>query len=252
MDTKEPARQDWAEDGIDEPTDLASQLPAPKITKNKDGSETIVTVSLNEKGQKVKRTQRIKKTIKTYTERAGVVERRKWDKFGPEAGRPSGPSADTTTIGENIILRPVANFKTGNAAAAANNGQGTETAEETRKTDALKKMQIKCRICSGDHFTTKCPFKDTMAPEGDANADPAAMPDMGMGGGDDAGGAGGSSYVPPHMRKGASGATAAGSRMDPYKTERDDLATLRVTNVRRATPPSPLFPALLLLFFSCY
>ena len=43
-------------------------------------------------------------------------------------------------------------------------------------------------------------------------------------------GAGGSSYVPPHMRKGGAG---AGERMGG-KYERDDLATLRVTNVRKS------------------
>lgn len=37
-----------------------------------------------------------------------------------------------------------------------------------------------------------------------------------------------SSYVPPHLRKGGTG---AGERM-AGKFERDDLATLRVTNVR--------------------
>ena len=58
----------------------------------------------------------------------------------------------------------------------------------------------------------------------------------GAGGGDEDGvkaegglGAGGSSYVPPHLRKGGAGA-GAGERMGG-KYERDDLATLRVTNV---------------------
>jgi translation initiation factor 3 subunit G len=37
------------------------------------------------------------------------------------------------------------------------------------------------------------------------------------------------SYVPPHMRNGAS--AGAGDRMGGGKYERDDLATLRVTNV---------------------
>jgi translation initiation factor 3 subunit G len=40
-------------------------------------------------------------------------------------------------------------------------------------------------------------------------------------------GVGGSSYVPPHMRKGATG---GGDKLGG-KYERDDLATLRVTNV---------------------
>ena len=41
-------------------------------------------------------------------------------------------------------------------------------------------------------------------------------------------GAGGGGYVPPHLRKG--GAATAGERMGG-RFERDDLATLRVTNV---------------------
>ena len=46
-------------------------------------------------------------------------------------------------------------------------------------------------------------------------------------------GAGSGGYVPPHLRKGAS---AAGDKMGG-KYERDELATLRVTNVRTATTP---------------
>lgn len=42
-------------------------------------------------------------------------------------------------------------------------------------------------------------------------------------------GTGGGGYVPPHLRKG--GAASTGERMGG-KYERDDLATLRVTNVR--------------------
>ena len=98
--------------------------------------------------------------------------------------------------------------------------------------DKLKNMKVKCRICDGDHFTAKCPFKDTMAPLGEEGG--------GAGGGMDAaeeeaaaakeGGLGKQSggYVPPHLRGG--GAAAGGERMGG-RYERDDLATLRVTNV---------------------
>lgn len=90
--------------------------------------------------------------------------------------------------------------------------------------DQLKDKKVKCRICSGEHFTARCPFKDTMAPveEGTAAAG-------GVEAEDDAGGlgAGKSSYVPPHMRKGGAG---GGEKMGG-RFEKDDLATLRVTNV---------------------
>ncbi|QIX01233.1 hypothetical protein AMS68_006750 [Peltaster fructicola] len=209
-----PGRTDWAED--DEP-DLAAAIPPPQITKNKDGTETVVTIFFNEEGKKVRRTQRIRKTVVKKRENPRVAERRQWEKIGQEAGKPPGPRPDTTTLGENIMFRPVIGFKSGQ--------QQEKAPEEDKKAEALKKMQIKCRICQGDHFTTKCPFRDTMAPEGETTAGPE----------DDAGGAqdgglgqGGSSYVPPHLRKGGAGTT--GERMGG-KFERDDLATLRVTNV---------------------
>jgi translation initiation factor 3 subunit G len=213
-----PGRTDWAEDS--EP-DLASALPPPQVTKNKDGTETVVTIFINEEGKKVKRTQRIRRTVVKKRENPRVAERRQWAKMGPESGKPAGPRPDTTTLGENIIFRPVVGFKSGQ--------QQEKTPEEDKKAEALKKMQIKCRICQGDHFTTKCPFKDTMAPEGEAAGPPPDLPD-GLGGAGAEGGlgAGSSSYVPPHLRKG--GASSGGERMGG-KYERDDLATLRVTNV---------------------
>ena len=213
-----PGRTDWAEDS--EP-DLATSLPPPQITKNKDGTETVTTIFVNEDGKRVKRTQRIRRTVVKKMENPRVAERRQWAKMGPELGKPAGPRPDTTTLGENIIFRPVMGFKSGQ--------QQDKAPEEDKKADALKKMQIKCRICSGDHFTTKCPFKDTMAPEGEAAGPPADMSERtGEGAAEGGLGAGGGGYVPPHLRKGAAGAT--GERMGG-KYERDDLATLRVTNV---------------------
>ena len=86
-----------------------------------------------------------------------VAERKQWAKFGSEKGKPVGPQTDTTSVAENINFRPVANWKA-----------STEDKGETEKKKAeLKNAKIKCRICQGDHWTTKCPFKDTMAPEGE-------------------------------------------------------------------------------------
>lgn len=102
--------------------------------------------------------------------------------------------------------------------------------------DQLKNKKVKCRICNGEHFTARCPFKDTMAPVGEDNPDVAAGP-ADVDGPAAAGGlgTGKSSYVPPHMRNG--GGAAAGDRMSGGKYERDDLATLRVTNVSLSSTP---------------
>lgn len=132
------------------------------------------------------------------------------------------PATDTTSVGENIIFRPSTNWR---------KDAKEEKTEAGSMKDKLKDKKVKCRICNGEHFTARCPFKDTMAPVGEEGA----SADVAAGAADVVEGPGGlgsgkSSYVPPHMRNGG-GAAAAGDRMGGGKYERDDLATLRVTNV---------------------
>jgi len=162
-----------------------------------------------------------------------VADRKSWGKFGLSAKDKAGPAVDTTTVGENIIFKPSVNWR---------KDAKEEKVEVGSIKDKLKDKKVKCRICTGEHFTAKCPYKDTMAPVGEEGA-----ADVAAGAGDVAEGPGGlgagkSSYVPPHMRNGG-GAAAAGERMGGGKyAERDDLATLRVTNVCTA----PLFIFLVL------
>lgn len=198
---------------------------------NKDGTKTVISYKYNDANQKVRITQRIRTVTHREKVNPAVAERRAWSKFGLEKGKSVGPQADTTTVGENIVFRPSRDWKSVQAAEAK---EGGGKAEEKSLKEQLRDKKVKCRICQGEHFTARCPFKDTMAPADDGTtpaADPMADGEDGAGGNASlAGGlgAGGSSYVPPHMRKGA--AAAAGERMGG-KYERDDLATLRVTNV---------------------
>lgn len=209
------SRTDWAEDDEEE---SPITLPQPQITKNKDGTETIVTFSIREDGKKVKTTRRIRKIVHREVVNPRVAERREWAKFGLEKGKPTGPQTDTTSVAENIIFRPTVNYKA--------NAKEEETDRDAKKSQ-LKDKKIKCRICNGEHFTSRCPFKDTMAPDGEPGA--GLGDDLGTATPEPVGGlgGGGSSYVPPHLRKGGAG---TGDRMGG-KYERDDLATLRVTNV---------------------
>ncbi|OAP59953.1 eukaryotic translation initiation factor 3 subunit G [Fonsecaea erecta] len=222
------SRPDWADDVSDsEQINDPSALPAPVTTVNKDGTRTTVFYRFNDQGQKVKVTRKTR--ITTHKEKVNpvVAERRTWDKFGLEKGKPKGPQPDTTSVGENILFRPSRDWKNVQAEEAK---AGGGKAEEKSLKEQLRDKKVKCRICQGEHFTARCPFKDTMAPADDGTtpvADPMAdddesgpKPQGGLG-------SGGSSYVPPHLRKGAQG---AGERMGG-KYERDDLATLRVTNV---------------------
>jgi translation initiation factor 3 subunit G len=192
------------------------------VIANKDGTKTVISYRFNDDGKKVKVTRRIRTTVVKEHVNPRVAERRAWAKFGLEKGHAAGPSFDTTSVGENIIFRPSVNWKA--HAKEADKAGG----EKGGIKDQLKDKKVKCRICSGEHFTARCPFKDTMAPVDEPSGGPALDGD-----GDDerpSGGAlgpGGSSYVPPHLRKGGA---ATAERMGG-KYERDDLATLRVTNV---------------------
>lgn len=133
-------------------------------------------------------------------------------------------------MGENIIFKPSVNWR---------KDAKEEKTEVGSMKDKLKDKKVKCRICNGEHFTARCPFKDTMAPVGEEGT-----PDLSGGIADMADGPGGlgggkASYVPPHLRNGG-GTSSAGDRMGGGKYERDDLATLRVTNVGRHNPMSLL------------
>ncbi|EEH19782.2 eukaryotic translation initiation factor 3 subunit G [Paracoccidioides brasiliensis Pb03] len=209
-------RSDWADD---EEFDDAQTLPAQQVITNKDGTKTVISYRFNDDGKKVKTSRRIRTTVVKEHVNPRVAERRTWAKFGLEKGHPPGPSLHTTSVGENIIFRPSVNWK-----AQAKEAEKAGLEKGSIK-DQLKDKKVKCRICSGEHFTARCPFKDTMAPVEESGS--AAVDDMGDERPAGSLGAGGNSYVPPHLRKGGA---AAGERMGG-KYERDDLATLRVTNV---------------------
>ncbi|PGH18700.1 eukaryotic translation initiation factor 3 subunit G [Polytolypa hystricis UAMH7299] len=214
--SKTANRTDWADE---EEFEDATTLPPQQVIANKDGTKTVISYRFNEDNKKVKITRKIRTTVVKEFVNPEVAERRSWSKFGLEKGHAPGPSFDTTSIGENLIFRPSVNWK-----AQAKEAE-TAGPEKGSIKDQLKDKKVKCRICSGEHFTARCPFKDTMAPvdeptgagtDGDVD-DERPAGSTGPGG----------SYVPPHMRKGGA---SAGDRMGG-KYERDELATLRVTNV---------------------
>ncbi|KAI4203837.1 MAG: hypothetical protein LQ346_001714 [Caloplaca aetnensis] len=229
-------RPDWADDEeFDDPT----ALPPQTVSTNKDGTKTVISYSFNDAGKKVKTTRRIRITTHTHKVNPVVAERRKWPKFGLEKGHPVGPSFDTTSVGENIIFRPSITWKKDAKEGTGKEQEGDREVaggiDKGSLKQQLKDKKVKCRICDGEHYTMKCPFKDTLAPDGVDGAVGSAA-GVGAGADGDAGGAdakegglgaGGGGYVPPHLRNkgGVTGEKMGG------KYERDDLATLRVTNV---------------------
>lgn len=118
---------------------------------------------------------------------------------------------------------------------------------EVDEVDAMRSKlagkKITCRLCKGDHFTTKCPYKDTLesipgAGESGVEGEgltPATIdssnPAVAASGITSSSTSAGGKYVPPSMRAGAS---RTGERMGGPgggRENRDDAPTLRVTNL---------------------
>ncbi|MCJ1327543.1 S-(hydroxymethyl)glutathione dehydrogenase [Thelotrema lepadinum] len=215
------AARDWADDEED-----SISLPPQQVVRNRDGTKTVISYSLNALGQTLKTTRRIRQTVKKEVVNPRVADRKAWAKFGLEANNQYGPNQDTTTVGENVLLMLRTEWREDDTNEA-------KKLEESMR-DKLRQNKVRCRICEGGHFTARCPFKDTMSPAGEdrPGLDSSVARDAaGAGNSIDDGqlGSGAGGYVPPHLRKGGA---AMGERMDGgSKYERDDLATLRVTNV---------------------
>ncbi|KAI8617664.1 eukaryotic translation initiation factor 3 subunit G-domain-containing protein [Chytriomyces sp. MP71] len=208
----------------------------PKTIENEDGTKTIIKIIINDDGKKVKVTTKIRtKTVKSQVNQA-IARRRTLKKFGDCSGLKQGPDTDSTSFGEIVALKMSQSSKALDAEVPS--------AEEVKKKAALANSKIMCRICKGDHFTAKCPFKDSHQPllatgtgessfrEETPAAITSAARDGGIGGGITVGG----KYVPPGMRGGAAGGAREGSRMGGGRDgDRDDLPTVRIANLSEET-----------------
>eukprot|EP00123_Amoebidium_parasiticum_P022683 comp9251_c1_seq1/m.4374 comp9251_c1_seq1/g.4374 ORF comp9251_c1_seq1/g.4374 comp9251_c1_seq1/m.4374 type:complete len:293 (-) comp9251_c1_seq1:131-1009(-) len=202
---------------IDEEED--DGLPPPVVTGPIDGIKTVVEYRINadtKKKEKITRTFRVELARRKIT--PAVAARKKWAKYGDSARDPPGPNSGTTIVSDDVFLTLTSQSADLDAADGAD--------------DPLKKLAnqriVTCRICKGDHFTLKCPYKDSLAPPTPAAAEeaagkPAASTAAAAAG---PGGMVKGKYVPPSMRDG-------GNRRGESMKQRqvDDAATVRVTNL---------------------
>ncbi|KAJ8099498.1 eukaryotic translation initiation factor 3 subunit G-domain-containing protein [Lipomyces tetrasporus] len=214
-----PSTTNWADDDDD------SGFPAPLVTSNPDGTKTVISYRVNpDTGKKVKVTQKIKTTVVKERVNPSVAERKRWAKFGLERGSRPGPDVKTTSVGENTPLKLIVGWK-----------ESKEEKVEISKAEAAKVKAITCRTCGGEHFTSRCPYKDRLptadvAADSNASTPRTATPEPSAAAAPTTGPAK-SAYVPPHLRRtGASGGRGEGEKMTSYR-DRDDSATLRVSNI---------------------
>lgn len=186
--------------------DAGDEFSAPDITVNPDGTKTVVTFRLNQEGKKVKITQKIKEIKVQERVHPLIAQRKNWKKYGKEINSPPGPDTSTTQLGEKVELRLNLSWKQ------------VEKEEEESKAEVQQKsfQAFRCRTCGGDHYTTKCPYKETLGAVSAANTPSEAT--------EDAGANAPGKYVPRHMRADANGNL-------PSKDTRDDSTTLKVSQL---------------------
>ena len=218
------ARTNWADEEEDD-------FPPPLITTDPvTGIKTIVSYRIDpQTSQKIRTTRRIKTVLKKEHVAPAIAARKAWPKFGAEKGNKAGPDVKTTQVGEDIPLKLAYGWK----------NVEKQQEEQGKLLAKLENKKVTCRICKGEHFTAKCPYKDTLAPmdeipapgsgDGTPGRESPDIPDVGAA-------TGRSTYVAPHLRAGA--VRTQGSSMD--RRERDDSNTLRVTNLSEDTTDDDL------------
>lgn len=189
-----------------------------------DGNRKIVTSHLmGDDGHMIKVTKvyEIKKMAKS------VVQRREWRKFGDAVSDGKGINPSTTQVSEDVFLTLTTN---------------KESLEQDFD-DPLKKLSsqhkmVSCRYCKGDHWSSKCPYKDTLGAtslmEETGNSQ---LPLEGSGQG--SGGvvpSGGGKYVPPGLREG----NAKKGEMMSHGRSDEEQAAVRVTNLSEDARESDL------------
>ncbi|CUM57364.1 unnamed protein product [Debaryomyces tyrocola] len=192
--------------------DAEDEIPTPEITTNPDGTKTVVSYRLNANGQKVKITQKIKEVKVKEKVHPLIAQRKNWAKYGKEKNTPPGPDTRTTQLGEKVELKLGTSWK--------EIEKQEEESKEEQKAQLVSTQRIKCRTCGGDHFTSKCPFKDTLISDS-TDASNAATPEPTDGGMNAPG-----KYVPRHLRKDANGNLPAKDL-----NARDDSTTLKISQL---------------------
>lgn len=204
----------------------------PPISEVINGDTKIVTeFKRNEEGKLLK----IVRTFKIETKRVSktIAKRKLWRKFGDAKNDGPGPNPSTTTVTDDVFL------------ILTNNKEDLQQDVD----DPLKKLSqstqkiVQCRICKGDHWTTKCPYKDRLEVIQSQVKEDEAKPAIGAAGTagtavavDQAAASKTGKYIAPGLREGA--ATRRGETMP--RSQRDESATIRVTNLSEDTRESDL------------
>ncbi|KAL6977397.1 hypothetical protein U1Q18_026196 [Sarracenia purpurea var. burkii] len=217
---KIPNKLRWGELEEDDGEDLDFLLPPRQVIgPDENGIKKVIEFRFNDDGSKVKitTTTRARKLAKARLSKR-AIERRSWAKFGDAVHEDVGSRLTMVSTEEILIERPRA--------------PGSKAEETKLAGDSLAQLGkggavlMVCRTCGkkGDHWTSRCPYKD-LAPQSEPFVDKPAAPETTTVGSGTTKGA----YVPPSMRAGQE--RPAGSEM----RRRNEENSVRVTNLSEDT-----------------
>lgn len=146
-----------------------------------------------------------------------VALRKKWKKFGNAANDGEGPNTAQTMVADEVYLQLTTNKESLD--------QQSQDDDTLKKLASAGKGMVQCRLCKGDHWTTHCPYKESLDPgPASEGATATAQPTEPQVTEPKAP----TKYIPPAKRYG-SDAKREGESM--ATRTRDDTATVRVTNL---------------------
>ncbi|XP_052171418.1 uncharacterized protein LOC127787415 [Diospyros lotus] len=219
--TEKPASKlRWGElEEEDDGEDLAFLLPPRQVIgPDENGIKKVIEYRFSDDGNKVKitTTTRVRKLANARLSKR-AVERRSWPKFGDAVHEDVGSRLTMVSTEEILLERPRA--------------PGSKPEETKVAGDSLAQLGkggavlMVCRTCGkkGDHWTSRCPYKD-LAPQTEAFIDKPVASETNV-----APGATKGAYVPPSMRAGAERPTGTDMR------RRNDENSVRVTNLSEDT-----------------
>ncbi|KAI4326777.1 hypothetical protein L6164_019313 [Bauhinia variegata] len=217
-----PATQNkirWGELEEDDGEDLDFLLPPRQVIgPDENGIKKVIEYKFDEDGNKVKittTTRTRKLTNARLSKRA--IERRSWAKFGDFVHEDVGSRLTMVSTEEILLERPRA--------------PGSKAEEPKAVGDPLAQFQkgggavlMVCRTCGkkGDHWTSRCPYKD-LAPPAEGFVDKPAAAEAATAA------SGSKAYVPPGLRGGVQDRSGSDMR------RRNDENSVRVTNLSEDT-----------------
>jgi len=199
----------WA-DELDE----EDEQHIPQDIVLKDGERMVAEITTDPDTGKKKKITRTFKLEKKFVSK-GTIQRKKWAKFGQSKRDSAGPNSATTVVADEVLMQFL--------------DAGKEDVQEENPFAKLAtegKGFVRCRYCNDNHFSAKCPYKDSGLSSEFLNPtkDLSSMDNKGL----DLDAKPGGGYVPPALR--ASG-NRRGESMMPASSGRKDDATIRVSNL---------------------